>query len=314
MVLGEPDASVRRRPVETVETFKLPCSALIAAVGEKADEEAIASLGIAEEDKNTHVYMIGDVVSGPSTVVRCIASARKAVDECIDYVIENLEDEDEDDDECECGHDHHHHDDDCDCHEHHHHDDDCDCGCHAHDEEDEPEYTDEELRQAENLYFNSVREKKAVITPSDEASFAETEAKRCLECSYLCTKCVEVCPNRANVALDMRDTALFDDPFQILHLDAYCNECGNCATFCPHSGGPYLKKFTLFSRADDFETSSNSGFYVDGEKVLIRLDGKVIEGAINENKELEADIPDEIMAMISEVFISYPYLLNEVEE
>ena len=144
--------------------------------------------------------------------------------------------------------------------------------------------------------------------------FLKTEAKRCLECSYYCNKCTEVCPNRANVMLDMRDTGLFDDPFQILHLDAYCNECGNCAAFCPHDGGPYLKKFTLFSRLDDFENSTNSGFYSENDQVKIRLDGKIIDGEIDKDGKLVADVPEEVKAMVETVFVSYSYLLGPVEE
>ncbi|MBR2282398.1 MAG: putative selenate reductase subunit YgfK, partial [Spirochaetales bacterium] len=41
MALGEPDASGRRRPVETEETFTLDCDALITAIGEHADTEAL---------------------------------------------------------------------------------------------------------------------------------------------------------------------------------------------------------------------------------------------------------------------------------
>ena len=141
-----------------------------------------------------------------------------------------------------------------------------------------------------------------------------SEASRCIECSYLCLKCVEVCPNRANVALDMRDTGLFEDPYQILHLDAYCNECGNCATFCPHSGRPYKDKLTLFSLREDFDSSDNSGFYVENDTVLIRLDGKVIEGVIDREGMLEADVPEEVKAMIEKVLLSYSYLLGAVEE
>ena len=29
---------------------------------------------------------------------------------------------------------------------------------------------------------------------------------------------------------------------QIVHIDDLCNECGNCATFCPTSGRPYRDK------------------------------------------------------------------------
>ena len=329
MRLGEADASGRRRPVETDETFTLDCSALVTATGEKPDDEALKALGIAVTAKGypektsaeDGLFVIGDTVTGPSVVVKCIASAREAVEECIDHVLDKMASSDEDEDECCCGH-HHDEEHECGC-GHHHHDEDHECGCgHHHDEDDdeEAELEAEDLTKAENEFFAAIRAKKSCICTSctekcgKEKDFIEREAKRCVECSYLCNKCVEVCPNRANVALDMRDSGLFEDPFQILHIDAYCNECGNCATFCPHNGGPYLKKFTLFSRADDFANSTNSGFLVEGEKVLLRLNGEVKEGIINKKKELELEAPEEIMAMISEVFISYPYLLNKVEE
>ena len=102
--------------------------------------------------------------------------------------------------------------------------------------------------------------------------------------------------------------------YQILHLDAYCNECGNCATFCPHSGRPYKDKLTLFSLREDFDSSDNSGFYVENDTVLIRLDGKVIEGVIDREGMLEADVPEEVKAMIEKVLLSYSYLLGAVEE
>jgi putative selenate reductase len=47
---------------------------------------------------------------------------------------------------------------------------------------------------------------------------------------------------------------------QILHLDALCNECGNCAIFCPTAGRPYRDKLTLFATEEDFRDSDNCGF------------------------------------------------------
>jgi len=34
---------------------------------------------------------------------------------------------------------------------------------------------------------------------------------------------------------------------QIACYADFCNECGNCDTFCPEYGGPYIKKPTLFA-------------------------------------------------------------------
>ena len=293
MVLGEKDASGRRKPVESGETFSLDCSYMISAIGEKADQNVLDAIGVGEEGK---VYIIGDTKTGPSTVVRCIASAQSAVDDAIDKVYEDILSQD-DEKECDC---------------------EGECTCSSQEEEVIEEDEDiDEIRSEEDDFFASIREKKSsVLLSASKTSkdFLKTEAKRCLECSYYCNKCTEVCPNRANVMLDMRDTGLFDDPFQILHLDAYCNECGNCAAFCPHDGGPYLKKFTLFSRLDDFENSTNSGFYCENDQVKIRLDGKIIDGEIDKDGKLVADVPEEVKAMVETVFVSYSYLLGPVEE
>ena len=294
MVLGEKDASGRRKPVESGETFSLDCSYMISAIGEKADQNVLDAIGVGEEGK---VYIIGDTKTGPSTVVRCIASAQSAVDDAIDKVYEDILSQDDDKKECDC---------------------EGECTCSSQEEEVIEEDEDiDEIRSEEDDFFASIREKKSsVLLSASKTSkdFLKTEAKRCLECSYYCNKCTEVCPNRANVMLDMRDTGLFDDPFQILHLDAYCNECGNCAAFCPHDGGPYLKKFTLFSRLDDFENSTNSGFYSENDQVKIRLDGKIIDGEIDKDGKLVADVPEEVKAMVETVFVSYSYLLGPVEE
>jgi len=182
--------------------------------------------------------------------------------------------------------------------------------------------TDEErveLENDENEFFAEVAGKKSKILVSKQfgdAEFAATEAARCLECSYLCNKCVDVCPNRANVAIDVRNTGVFADPFQILHLDAYCNECGNCETFCPYDGGPYRKKFTLFSLKEDFDNSTNSGFYAEGEDILIRLDGRIFNCSLDGDGILTGDeegITDEVAALIEEIYTSYSYLLGYVE-
>ncbi len=89
---------------------------------------------------------------------------------------------------------------------------------------------------------------------------AATESKRCLGCRALCMKCVEVCPNRANTLVRVKDG--FRDEAQIVHIDAFCNECGNCATFCPWEGRPYRDKLTVFATEEDFRDSTNPGFFL----------------------------------------------------
>ena len=111
--------------------------------------------------------------------------------------------------------------------------------------------------------------RKGVLT--DDLS-AEVD-RRCLGCATVCEVCVDVCPNRANIAIDVPG---MEKP-QILHIDRMCNECGNCAVFCPYQGRPYKDKFTLFENFEDFENSENQGFLMtaDPKVTRIRLFGSV---------------------------------------
>ena len=334
MELGEPDASGRRRPVETKETIEIPCDVLITAIGEHADSEALTWYGLPVNEKGwpvvdpktnespvADVFAIGDVQSGPSTVVRCIASARKAVEATIDKILDSVKDAEVKDEDAKCqGCNGCTDSESCDgcnqegCKA----DSACDCRKNAPEEETDAE--DEEYLEAEDKFYKDVQARKTHIcldckTPcSNVEEFAKREASRCMDCTYYCNKCVDVCPNRANVAIDMRFSEASDDPFQILHLDAFCNECGNCATFCNHEGRPYKDKFTLFSRRDDFEDSTNSGFYVEGDSVLVRLNGKLVNCSIDGDGNLLGDVPALVKDLIEQVFLCYDYLLTRVEE
>ena len=45
------------------------------------------------------------------------------------------------------------------------------------------------------------------------------EGERCLSCDTVCQNCVDVCPNRANVAVRLPDGRT-----EIVHVDKMCNE------------------------------------------------------------------------------------------
>jgi putative selenate reductase len=112
---------------------------------------------------------------------------------------------------------------------------------------------------------------------------AAAEALRCMQCSQVCDKCVEVCPNRSNVtylthplAIKVprltcsdggvevvgHDTFAVGQARQILHVTDSCNECGNCDTFCVHQGRPFADKPRLFLNHGDFELADDNAFLV----------------------------------------------------
>jgi putative selenate reductase len=115
-----------------------------------------------------------------------------------------------------------------------------------------------------------------------------------------CDKCVPDCPNDANfvyetgpLALDYRNYRVgggkveeveggrfeVGKVHQIANFQDFCNECGNCDTFCPEDGGPYLEKPRFFGSLDAWkEIAQRDGFYCrrqdDVDAVWGRIGGR----------------------------------------
>ena len=121
----------------------------------------------------------------------------------------------------------------------------------------------------------------------------------------VCGNCADVCPNRANVLIEVPELELL----QILHVDYMCNECGNCRSFCQYAGAPYKDKFTLFASEEDMKNSTNHGFTVldkNTKEVSIRIDDK--------EETVKADQPsgilkEDLSRLICTVINDYAYLL-----
>lgn len=293
MKLGEPDESGRARPVETDETFTIPCDTLITAVGERTDVDLLRSYGLPVSDSGEvttdeetletsmeGVFLIGDAFSGPSTVVQSAASAMKACARIIEQELGSEENT-------------------------------------AEEPEQPKEDLSEKLSVVEQYYYQEIADKRVGYSQScrrgdlPDEQLAAHEAKRCLECSRLCNICVDVCPNRANAAVDVMSLKRFSNPYQIIHIDSYCNECGNCALFCPWEGKPYTDKFTVFSCMEDFQESSNSGFFIRQGTVHIRDGSSIITCGIEELAKTEAD--ENLVVLINHILRNHKYLVDEKE-
>lgn len=108
---------------------------------------------------------------------------------------------------------------------------------------------------------------------------AKSEAERCLLCNEVCNICVTVCPNRANIYYNAEPATIpvwqidfrADDPefsqkdmltinqkVQVLNIADFCNECGNCTTFCPTSGMPFRDKPRFCLTEKSFNQTDNS--------------------------------------------------------
>lgn len=279
--LGEPDASGRRRPVPIAGSeFVLEADAIIAAIGQAPDIAFLDGSGItlrrdggvaadpASGQASGCLYAGGDLTRGPATIIQACEDGRRAAEAiCQQLGVPPL-----------------------------------------------PPSPAEELSESELVQVRRARARRTpahrpgalpaaersgfslVEQPLTEAD-ARAEAARCLQCAAICDKCVEVCPNRANYAyrveplsvalplLACRDGALAvvgEEPFairqsrQILHIDDFCNECGNCATFCVHQGKPYTSKPRLFLQRGDFEREAENAFYIDGDTLWRREGGRAM--------------------------------------
>ena len=250
MVLGPPDESGRRSPVETDETFDIKADTVIAAVGEAVDAGYFSSQGVSTGKKGRPsfktnvdgVYTAGDALRGPCTVVECIADAKAFAEDILGTAIE-------------------------------------------------ADIPMEAIKSTES----SMAKKGILKMPVAD------ESERCFSCGVLCENCADVCPNRANVVIVPNGMGR-----QILHIDALCNECGNCEVFCPYSSAPYRDKLTLFSSEADFEDSENSGFlHLGGDMFRVRLDSVVRDYDLGGDNDLDKDIENIILTVKNE----YGYLL-----
>ena len=280
MELGDQGADGRRIPVPIADKFKeIQIDTVISAIGSKVDSKLLEANGIKfDENRNIeisedgetsveNVFIAGDALRGPSTVIKAVRDGRTAA-----LSIQGKE------------------------------------AGKALDGKKVPG-TFCELRYSAAERTEEISAKKAVL---GSAGNEQDEPSRCLECDLICNKCVEVCPNRANVAIQTK-RGIFKDINQVIHLDALCNECGNCTTFCPHDGAPYLDKFTLFHSHDDFIESKNNGFLItdkDGKKEIeVRYKGEVAKLSNAAVKEDDNE-QKQIFELIKKIKRNYGYLLE----
>ncbi len=107
---------------------------------------------------------------------------------------------------------------------------------------------------------------------------AVAESSRCLLCDELCDICITVCPNRANISYNCdlfsidipvfgktengievvgKENFSIDQQNQVMNITDLCNHCGNCTTFCPTSGSPFMDKPRIAISRESFNNDNN---------------------------------------------------------
>ena len=294
--LGNPGPDGRRQPVAIEGSeHEIPVDTMIVAIGQRADLSFLDGSSVSVTDKGriaieeetgetgaTCVYAGGDATRGPATIIQGCADGRHAAEVICDKLGVDYR-------ELTVNH---------------------------------PELSDEEIVEVKRTRARKDRQVPSLMLPVDKRSGfdlvegtlseegARSEAARCLQCSTVCDKCVEVCPNRANYTyfadplqttlpvLSCRDGELevsgketfsLTQRRQILHVDDFCNECGTCATFCVHDGKPYLDKPRLFLNEVNFQQEDENAFYVRGNEIRARHAGSEARLVINGDNLLYED-------------------------
>ena len=132
-----------------------------------------------------------------------------------------------------------------------------------------------------------------------------------------CDKCLPACPNDANFVFETEPLSREYESFRVAGGRAvpvsggrfelrerrqfgtfqdFCNDCGNCDTFCPEDGGPYLQKPRFYGTLETFgRRSEGDGFCVERRGRVAVMWGR-LRGA---SYRLEVD-PDTDQAVFSD--------------
>ncbi|MCK5097588.1 MAG: FAD-dependent oxidoreductase, partial [Desulfobacteraceae bacterium] len=230
---GEPDASGRPRPVVIKGSqFLINADTIISAIGQQVVIPFLKDIEFKVDPKTYQtgmekVYAGGDAIRGASTLIKAIGDGQKAVQNILmdagisgkDLLENKIREKDIDLLEKKIatrmfGID--------------------------------PIETDLSERDGFDLVTKTMTEKMAV-----------KEASRCLSCDTLCNICTTVCPNRANISykaapfkaqtfkaiykngkslIEKKGIFSVSQVYQVINIGDFCNECGNCTSFCPTSG------------------------------------------------------------------------------
>ncbi|HUW12933.1 MAG TPA: FAD-dependent oxidoreductase, partial [Anaerolineae bacterium] len=279
--LGEPGKDGRRRPIPVDGSeFQIEADAIIVAIGQRSDVTFLdGSIVTVRRDGSINVdptcglagadcvYAGGDIVDGPESIIAACADGRRAAEAiCAQLDIEFAQ------------------------------------------PQSRPALlSEEEILQVKRARARKEPQQRPGMIPSEERGgfglieatlteeAARAEALRCLQCSSFCDKCVEVCPNRSNFTcrvspvnltlpvlacqdaewvVEGQETFRVEQSRQIIHIADFCNECGNCATFCVHQGKPYLDKPRLFLDRTDYEREEDNGWHIEGNTIWRREAGR----------------------------------------
>jgi len=278
MRLGEPDDSGRRRPIQINDSeFSMKFDSIITAIGQDTvldfleNEKLIISKEGETQFKN--VFAGGDATRGADSLINAIGDGKDAaflIMNKIEKEIKQLENS----------------------------------------TEYKLSLMEFQKKQAYRRYGTSMpeiglneRDNFNLVHPNLADEEAIAEAERCLYCNDICNICIGVCPNFANVSFESKkanipiysisnngevryiitDYLNIEQTNQIFNIGDFCNECGNCNTFCPTNGAPYITKPKFYLTEDSFNNEDNC-YYIEKDFIQYKSNGKLESMIIKDSK------------------------------
>jgi len=266
MELKEADDSGRPKPVKIKDSeFEIPCDTIIPAVGQSLDIDFVDEKLLKSEPGNyqtqiKNVFIGGDALRRGATAIKAIGDGRKIAEKMIqkasvDFSIPKPGNR--------------------------------------------KPHTKKELmlKRAKRQFAPKIKELKLndrqnfkLVNETLSRETMVNEASRCLFCDEICNICTTVCPNFANYSYEIEPVSYFlqkaiqlengdieieneglfeiNQKYQILNIGNFCNECGNCNTFCPTNSAPYKEKPKFWLTKSSFD-EAEEGFYLEKEGTLL---------------------------------------------
>ncbi len=272
MKLGEKDASGRARPIKIQGSeFAMNFDTIISAIGQETALDFFPFEKL-ELDEGTHetqienVFAGGDAIRGADTLINAIADGQKTAKIILERIGEKLD------------------------------------IAIAH--KDKLSKAEQRVKAARRVYGVQLpvipleqRTSFEMVHPALTEEDARKEAARCLYCNDVCNVCVTVCPNLANLPIDTqpfekkypivrytngkaeiigRKTFRVEQVHQIINIGDFCNECGNCNTFCPTAGAPYKTKPKFYLTEESFAAEDNC-YFITENSIKYKRNGEILE-------------------------------------
>ncbi|MBK7107224.1 MAG: putative selenate reductase subunit YgfK [Ignavibacteriae bacterium] len=269
MQLGEPDESGRQKPILVLGSeFSMIFDSIITAIGQDIILDFIDEQNLIT-DKNyetqiTNVFAGGDAIRGADSLINAIADGKNVAYKIIENVKSNFT-------------------------------------IPKQIKSDKHTLAEFQKKQSYREFGNKIPELNLekrnnfnLVHPNMTEAQAISEAQRCLFCNDICNICVGVCPNFANLSFETNkfnipiysidigdeinytivDHLIIEQTNQIINIGDFCNECGNCNTFCPTNGAPYLTKSKFYLTQESFDFEDNC-FYLSGELIKYKSNNKI---------------------------------------